>query len=238
MDAAATGVVYTNRVSPAQIARNRLSEDGSGVAAGDVDGDGWCDLYVCGLETANALFRNRGDWTFEDITARAGVACEGQLSTGAVLADLDGDGDLDLLVNGLGAGTRCFLNRGGGRFEEPKVTGLERSTGSRSLALADVDGDGDLDVYVTNYRATTVRDSPIPVRVRRVGGRWEVPVEHRDRFIAEPSVTARWRCSRGERSTCCTATTGRRGLPRCRGPRGRFWTRLASRWGKHLVIGD
>lgn len=88
-------------------------------------------------------------------------------------------------MNGLGQGTRLFLNDGRGRFVESTESGLQRGTGSRSLALADVDGDGDLDVYVTNYRATTVRDAPIPVKVRRAGGRWEVPPEHRERFVVE-----------------------------------------------------
>lgn len=179
-----TGVAFTNRLSDLQIARNRLSEDGSGVAAGDVDGDGRCDLYFCGLDVPNALYRNLGDWRFEEVASKAGVACEGQLSTGAVLADLDGDTDLDLLVNALGRGTRCFLNDGRGRFTEAREAGFPGGTGSRSLALADVEGDGDLDVYVVNYRATTVRDTPLPVKVRRVGGRWEVPPEHRERFLA------------------------------------------------------
>src|SRR6266508_4047546 len=91
---------------------------GSGFALGDVDGDGRCDLYFCRLEGPNALYRNRGGWKFEDIAASAGVACEGQFSTGATLADVDGDGDLDLLVNALGAGTRLFLNDGKGHFQE------------------------------------------------------------------------------------------------------------------------
>src|SRR5207244_5511484 len=121
--------------------------NGAGVAAGDVDGDVWCDLYFTRLDGNNALYRNLGDWKFEDITAKAGVACPDQYSTGAVFADVDGDGDLDLLVNSIGGGTRLFLNDGSGRFTESKNSGLDRTLGSTSIALADFDGDGDLDLY-------------------------------------------------------------------------------------------
>ena len=55
----------------------------AGGAVCDVDGDGWCDIYLCGLDSPNALYRNLGGWKFEDITARAGVACAGQDSTAA-----------------------------------------------------------------------------------------------------------------------------------------------------------
>ncbi len=182
-----TGVAFSNHVSDAQVSVNRLVEDGSGVALGDVDGDGWCDIYFCGLETGNVLYRNLGNWRFADITAAAGVGCPGQFSTGAVFADVDGDGRLDLLVNALGKGTRCFLNDGKGHFHEVIQSGLVRQFGSRSLALADVDGDGRLDLYVANYRSTTVRDSPVAVKVKKVGGKWEVPPEYRERFLAESS---------------------------------------------------
>src|SRR5439155_11678669 len=138
-----TGLQFTNHVPLKAIARNRLIEDGSGVAAGDVDGDRLCDLYFCSLEGHNRLFRNLGGLKFEDVTTRAGVACPGQASTGAALADIDGDGDLDLLVNGLGTGTRLFLNDGHGRFVEKTDAGLLGESGARSLALADIDGDGD-----------------------------------------------------------------------------------------------
>src|SRR6266481_4067073 len=50
-------------------------------------GDGWCDIYLCGLENGNRLYRNLGGWKFEDITESAGVACSNQYSTGAVFAD-------------------------------------------------------------------------------------------------------------------------------------------------------
>lgn len=177
-----TGVFFTNHLAEVTAAFNRIYENGSGVALGDVDGDGWCDIYLCRLEGDNALYRNLGDWRFEDITVIAGVACAGQYSTGAAFADLDGDGDSDLLVNGLGAGTRTFINDGRGRFTEV-TSRLNRTLGATSLALADVDGDGDLDLYVTNYRKDTWQDRPrgLVVEAEKVGGR--VVVSPADRFL-------------------------------------------------------
>src|SRR5947199_7031143 len=96
-----TGIAFTNFVGDIRSITNRNLLSGSGVAAGDIDGDGLCDLYFCSLGTGNALYRNLGNWKFENITASAGVACLGQDSTAAVFADIDGAGDLDYVVNSL-----------------------------------------------------------------------------------------------------------------------------------------
>src|SRR5436309_1550687 len=156
MPATSTGVNFTNVLSDAHAAENQIRLNGSGLALGDVDGDGLCDIYLCGLDNHNVRYRNLGNWRFEDITDRAGVGCEGQNSTGAALVDIDGDGHLDLLVNGIGTGTRLFINDGKGRFTESKNSGLAGKSGATTLALADIDGDGDLDLYVANYRSDTV----------------------------------------------------------------------------------
>ncbi len=171
-----TGVAFTNALAEDHYLTNQILLNGSGVAAGDGDGDGLCDLYFCGLDGSNAFYRNLGNWRFEDITASAGVACADQPSSGAVLADVDGDGDLDLLVNGVGTGTRLFLNDGHARFTETtRQAGLLGGTGATSMALADIDGDGDLDLYVVNYRTTTFRDEP-PKRysVATANGKFEL----------------------------------------------------------------
>jgi len=179
-----TGITHTNTVDEGALADNRILENGSGVALGDVDGDGLCDLYFARLEGPNVLYLNRGGWRFEAQPEAGGAACPDQPSTGTVLADVDGDGDLDLLVNGLGHGTRLFLNDGRGRFAESARHRLARRLGATSLALADIDGDGDLDLYVTNYRTTTFKDHPPGLRVearREADG--TVRISPEDRFL-------------------------------------------------------
>jgi len=184
MPVSVTGVTFTNHLSDKGASENQIRLNGSGVALGDVDGDGWCDIYFCRLEGGNVLYRNLGDWRFEDVTAAAGVACPGQYSTGACFADIDGDGDLDLLVNAIGGGTRLFLNDGKGRFTENTKAGLVSRFGAMSMALADIDGDGDLDLYVANYRTTTIRSTGLDVMV--VNGKRLLRPEDRDNYEVTP----------------------------------------------------
>src|SRR5437870_2072127 len=113
-----TGITFTNSLPEQRHLTNQILLNGSGVAAGDIDGDGLCDLFFCHLGGPSALYRNLGNWKFEDITVKAGVACSNLDATGAAFADLDGDGDLDLIVNSVGGGTRLFLNDGKGHFTE------------------------------------------------------------------------------------------------------------------------
>lgn len=153
-----TGVTFANLLAVSRFTTNQILLNGSGVAAGDIDGDGWCDLYFCGLDSPNALYRNLGNWRFENIAAAGGVDCPRLDATGALLADLDGDADLDLVVNSVAGGTHLFLNDGQGRFSPPVV--LNEGRGGMSLTAADIDGDSDLDLYVCNYRTDTLRDQP------------------------------------------------------------------------------
>ena len=168
---------------------NRNLLNGSGVAAGDVDGDGWCDLFFCAIDSENVLYRNLGNWNFQDVTREAGLAVAFQNCTGAVFADVDGDGDLDLLVTSLGHGVRLFQNDGRGRFKEvTEAAGLKSSAGSMSMALADIDGDGDLDLYVANYRTDTIADLPTTTfRVETVNGRPVVALVN-----GEPGTLPKW----------------------------------------------
>src|SRR5262249_41174737 len=70
-----TGIHFTNTLSYDKSIQNQNFLNGAGVAAGDYDGDGWPDLYFCNLEGSYKLYRNRGDWTFEDVTDKAGAGC-------------------------------------------------------------------------------------------------------------------------------------------------------------------
>src|SRR5713226_9302128 len=73
-----TGIFFTNLISDRRAVTNQNLLNGSGVAFGDVDGDGLCDIYLCRLDGNNKLFRNIGNWKFQDITDAAGVDCGNQ----------------------------------------------------------------------------------------------------------------------------------------------------------------
>jgi hypothetical protein len=185
-----TGVKFTNWLAQERHLTNQILMNGSGVAAADVDGDGWCDLYFCGLDGPNMLFRNLGGWHFRDVTSEAGVACAGLDAAAAVFADLDGDGDADLVVSSVAGGTHLFFNDGRGHFT-PGAVFNQRRCGT-SLALADIDGDGDLDLYQANYRAVTIRDQPnTRFSIRPVNGQPKV-VSVDDRPISDPELVDRF----------------------------------------------
>lgn len=154
-----TGVNFTNVLSDQGAAANQIRYNGSGVALGDIDGDGLCDIFLCGLESSNVLYKNLGNLRFSNVTSSAGLGAPPHDSTGAVFADVDGDNDLDLLVNSIGGGSTLYLNDGAGKFKEAHENGLVRRFGATSAAFGDVDGDGLLDLYVANYRAATIRST-------------------------------------------------------------------------------
>ena len=143
----------------------------SGLAAGDINGDGLPDLFVCGMEKPNALYLNRGNWKFENITELAGVACEGWRLNGALFSDVDGDRDLDLILTSV-RDTRnfLFLNDGLGNFTESLNIGwvYNQRAGSVGSSMADVDGDGDLDLYVTSHLNRTPGEILGPKEMERI----------------------------------------------------------------------
>lgn len=191
MDPSVLGLDFQNHLSEEAIVANRNLLNGSGVALGDVTGDGRPDLYLARLEGPNRLYENLGGWRFLDITDSAGVALPDQFSTGTTFADVDGDADLDLLVSANGADTRLFLNDGGGRFAEAAgALSTGDTPGSTSMALADVDLDGDLDLYVANYKEHSVRDlwpyeQEFRFIVERVDGEYRVREKYRDHYRLE-----------------------------------------------------
>src|SRR3990172_5995352 len=130
---------------------------GAAVSVADYDGDGWPDLYFTNSRFGepNALYYNRGDGTFEDVAARAGLAdlnrpAEG-VSMGSVWGYFDNDGREDLLVYRYGY-LALFRNLDGRRFEDVTgAAGLRRWVNSNGAIWLDYDRDGLLDLYVTAY---------------------------------------------------------------------------------------
>lgn len=132
----------------------------SGCAIFDYDGDGWQDIYLCsgrglpgykGPAARNALFRNRRDGTFEDVTVRAGVSGGDHFTIGAATGDFDNDGDLDLYLTCFGPNV-LFRNNGDGTFcDVTRAAGVGDPRFSVSAAWGDYNGDGFLDLYVANY---------------------------------------------------------------------------------------
>jgi len=97
MAAGSTGIGFVNRLARERYTTNQIYLNGSGVAAGDYDGDGWCDLFFSGLDSENKLYRNLGGWKFEDVSAKARVRGKHFPSTGACFVDVNGDRRLDLI---------------------------------------------------------------------------------------------------------------------------------------------
>ena len=130
---------------------------GASVSVADFDGDGWPDLFFSNSRfgARSALYRNRGDGTFEDVAAKAGVAelsREGEgAAMGSIWGDIDNDGREDLLVYRYGY-LQLFHNVDGSHFEDiTERAGLKRWVNSNGAVWFDYDRDGLLDLYVTAY---------------------------------------------------------------------------------------
>lgn len=178
-----TGVWFTNTLGEWEGAANRVLYNGSGLAVGDYDSDGLPDIFLCGLDTPNALYKNVGDWKFREVTREAGLVFSNKFYRGAVFADLNGDRALDLLIATTGQGVLCFLNNGKGHFSDAtSYAGTSSRAGSVTLALADVDGNGTLDLYVANNRTDDIRDRG-QVDIHQVRGQLTIPPWYRNRLL-------------------------------------------------------
>jgi tetratricopeptide (TPR) repeat protein len=165
---------------------------GGGVALFDTDKDGWLDIYLvngCALPVdkdhppaPNKLYRNKGDGTFEDVTARAGVGGRGY-GMGCAVGDYDNDGDDDLFVTGL-MSTVLYRNKGDGTFEDVTAqAGVGSSRWTTAAAFADLDGDGDLDLVVAAYVGADPRrvvhcNDPVGHRIHCPPGQYPPEPDH------------------------------------------------------------
>ncbi|HEY5490020.1 MAG TPA: CRTAC1 family protein, partial [Gemmatimonadaceae bacterium] len=187
LDAGRTGINFENTVSEKSLLGNRVLAQGAGVALGDVDGDGLVDVFLARTEGCSALYRNLGNWHFEDITKAAGVGACGRHATGATFADVDGNGTLDLILLATTGPNAIFLNDGKGHFTEHRDLGLDTTgRGGTTVTLADIDGSGRLAMFVANYKAYAVDDTIPPQEraydqmVRKLSpDRYEVIPKHR-----------------------------------------------------------
>ncbi len=143
---------FTDRLNPYTY---RNFYNGAGVAIGDVNNDGLLDIYFAGNQVDNKLYLNKGNFLFEDVTDKAGVACSGVWATGVTFADINADGLLDIYVCKSGdpdaphRNNELFINNGDLTFtEKSKEYGLDITGLSVQAAFFDFDKDGDLDCYL------------------------------------------------------------------------------------------
>lgn len=146
--------------------------NGGGVAIGDINNDGLPDIYFTANQTSNKLYLNKGNMKFEDITQEAGVSGTSDWQTGTVMADVNGDGLLDIYVcavvgiNGLRGQNELYINNGDNTFTEKAAAyNLDFKNYSSNSAFFDYDNDGDLDMYLLNHAVHTV-DTYGPAEIR------------------------------------------------------------------------
>lgn len=146
--------------------------NGAGVAVGDINNDGLPDIYfTANNKGGNKLYLNKGNFVFEDITAKAGVRGDASWCTGVTMADVNGDGLLDIYVCaisgklGLTGHNQLYINNGNQTFTESAAAyGLDFSGYSTQAAFFDYDHDGDLDCILLNqsmHSSSTIGDTSL-----------------------------------------------------------------------------
>lgn len=161
-----TGIDFNNEVLDGQIENGfyfRNFYNGGGVALGDINNDGLADVLLTSNMGDNKLYLNRGNFKFEDITKKSRLRQDSMWSTGAVMADINSDGWLDMYICNsahMKDGNRrnkLYINNRNQTFtESAKAYGLDISAYSTQVSFFDYDGDSDLDCFLIN-------NSPMPI---------------------------------------------------------------------------
>ena len=161
LEPAKTGIQFQNTIvdtASFNILDYLYYYNGGGVAIGDVNNDGLADIYFTSNQGSNKLYLNKGNWQFEDITEKAGVKGAGNWKTGVTMADVNGDGLLDIYVSEVGnykslqGRNELFINQGNNVFsEQAHAYGLDITGFNTQAVFFDYDRDGDLDVFIVNH---------------------------------------------------------------------------------------
>ena len=162
-----TNIVFDNSLTQTEyfnIIEYLYFYNGGGVSTGDINNDGLVDIYFTANQLQNKLYLNKGNFVFEDITETAGVAGVGNWKTGTTMADVNGDGLLDIFVCGVGnykffnGKNQLLINNGDLTFsDQTDAYGLGFEGFSTHAAFFDYDNDGDLDIYLLNHSIHSVR---------------------------------------------------------------------------------
>ncbi|HTF16533.1 MAG TPA: VCBS repeat-containing protein [Chryseolinea sp.] len=163
-----TGVLFKNVLNErpkSNVLTYEYFYNGGGAAIGDFNNDGLDDLYFTGNMKPNALYINQGGFKFKEMAVAAGVDCPAGWKTGVALADVNGDGLLDIYVCLSGKGdpelrrNKLFLNNGNLTFRESaSILGLDDPGYSTHASFFDYDRDGDLDMYLLNHNVVVIRE--------------------------------------------------------------------------------
>ncbi len=155
-----TGIDFENKIIGTRdfnILSYRNFYNGAGIGIGDINNDGFPDVYMISNLESNKLFLNQGNLKFKDITISSGVKGNHAWSTGVVMVDINNDGYLDIYVSNAGIvkgdtkQNELFINNGDLTFTEKAAEyGLDDPGFTTQVSFFDYDGDGDLDVYILN----------------------------------------------------------------------------------------
>ncbi len=180
-----TGIVFNNKVADndsINILNYRNFYNGGGVAIGDINNDGLPDVFFTANQGSNKLFLNKGNFKFEDISAKAGFTDKAQFSTGVVFADVNNDGWLDIYVCNAGNMNNAALRKNQlyindhnlGFKESAEAYGLADSGYSTQASFFDYDMDGDLDCFIINNSPVAVNSLGYPHQRDLSADKWPV----------------------------------------------------------------